>query len=50
MFVGVSGVMTLHVDSFGMGKERPKLGFRCWGLGAEIDYSVTISKISRQII
>lgn len=45
MFVGVSGVMTLHVDSFGTGKERTKLGFQCWGIAAEIDYSVEITKI-----
>jgi hypothetical protein len=42
--VGVAGVMTLLVDSFGMGKERTKLGFRCWGLVAEIDYLLEITK------
>ena len=44
-FVGVSGVMILFVGWFGMGKERTKLGFRCWGLVTEIYYSVEITRI-----
>ena len=40
--MGVAGVMTLLVGSFGTGKKRTILGFRCWGLVAEIDYSVEI--------
>ena len=43
--MGVSGVMILFVGWFGMGKERTKLGFRCWGLVTEIYYSVEITRI-----
>lgn len=45
MFEGVSGVIDVFCWLVRYGKERTKLGFRCWGLVTEIDYSVEIIKI-----